>query len=73
MRKADNAHEPVADERRAAISRQLELYGAQFLKRPAREPSKPLPDDPYRRNWYPGFVHDLFVATDSLELYNTLV
>lgn len=72
MRKADDAQEPVADERRAAISRQLEIYGAQFLKPSARDTSKPLPNDPYRRAWYPGFVRDLFVATDSLELYNTL-
>lgn len=72
MRKADDAQEPVADERRAAISRQLEKYGAQFLKRSARATNKPLPDDPYRRDWYPGTVHDLFAATDSLELYDTL-
>lgn len=72
MRATEAGGEPVADETKASISRQLAVYGSEFVKRAAQDSSKPLPDDRYRRDWYPCQVRQLFEATDSLLLYETL-
>ena len=75
MKARDAAGEIVPTDRREHIQEGLRQFGNLFLSRQAQKAKttgRPLPDDPYVKNWYPATEKEIFSAVGGEVAYKEL-
>lgn len=73
MRRSLAAGEAVADDQRTAIEEGLREHGKNFFSKKALRAhanGRPLPDDPYTRNWYGETEKEIFSAVGADRIYD---